>query len=242
MSIPLRPSDSPSFSSYRSPLAAGPSAARQKKTTTARPSFEWNPRSTNGLSIEWRQDGTIVLPPGTEYTPRDISSLVRRFSLAELLPLLASLIGQGRLELVERLIGRIQVSHARSWSSHEDVSLANALLRAYLERGRLEEAIRWREFIFARKSVRPDPLTYSILFRFLLTRLDWEEGEGGKAVVLEEIGQLCDEMVSKDRLSVKQLLTRVEYLSAEEGRQLMQVSGHGGDGAGLIPCRSWGLA
>lgn len=226
MFIPIRGYSSKSSSLHPAVEGEGEvegiSASQQKPSATARPPFEWNLRHLNGRSAEWRQDGTIGLLPETEYSPRNISNLVRRFSLEELLPLLTSLIGQGRLELVERLIGRIQVSHARSWSSHSDVSLANALLRAYLERDRLEEAIRWREFIFARKSVRPDQLTYSILFRFLLTRAG--EGVEGQSMVLEEIRHLHDEMVSKDGLSVKQLLSKVEYLNVDEGRRLVQVS------------------
>lgn len=196
--------------------------AGQRKTSTTKPPFEWNPRCLTDRPIEWHKDGTIKVPLGTEYGPRDIYNLVRRFSLEELLPLLTSLIGQGRLELVEKLIARIQASHAHSWPSHNDVSLANALLRAYLERDRLEEAVRWREFIFARKSVRPDPLTYSILFRFLLTRTG--KGAEDQSRVLEEIRHLHDEMVSKDGLNVKQLLSKVEYLDADEGRRLAQVS------------------
>jgi DNA-directed RNA polymerase len=142
--------------------------------------------------------------------PREINNLVRWRCIEDVLPLAATLIEAGRMELAENVMGALENYHSAKWATHQNAGLPNRFLKGYLQRGDLGAARRWKEWLFARKHAQPDALTYSILFGFYL--------ENEK---LEECRELVDQM-EIDGVTRDQIL-ELEYLTTEQKQTFCNV-------------------
>ena len=149
-----------------------------------------------------------------EFNSKSIYQLVRARKLAELQPMLMTLISQGRPDVVERFISSLKKYREEDWNTHKDPGLANSMLKAYLDRGQLKDATKWKDLLMDRKlKMSADALTYAILFKFLLS--NGTEGE-------TEVRELGQSLCTESSFGIENVL-QLEYLTEGECNALIRV-------------------